>query len=132
MSKKPSTVLDPELQRQLGAADKDQPIEAVFTLRTPEVNPLLEEKEVQQIVQRIVKSAQDSSGQQVNDLYVMPRAQSFSLAAPAGVVRAILERAEISSAMANVQSEEMAINPVSRSREKSTTRGGGKPRKGTS
>src|SRR5262249_59341769 len=79
---KKSKPSDPELKRQLASADQDHPVEAVFTLRAPDDNPVLGADEVHQKVDRIVKSAQEASGQEACDLHVMPNMQSFSLAAP--------------------------------------------------
>lgn len=130
MPRKQPTPVDPELRRQLAAAGEDHPIEAVFTLRAPDDNPAPPAGEVRQTVDRIVKSAEAASGRAVRDLHVMPMAQSFALAAPAGVVRSILESAEIASAMANAQPEDLAIEPVPRSAAKAPPRGGGQTRKG--
>jgi hypothetical protein len=130
MARKKTPPVDPELERQLASADKEHPVEAVFTLRPPDDTPLLEAGAVKEAVDRIVKSAQAASGQEVSDLHVLPMAQAFALAAPAGVVRAILESEEIASAMANAQPEDLAIKPVSRPKGKAPRRGGGKPRKG--
>jgi hypothetical protein len=131
VARKHSTRVDPELQSQLDSADKDHPVEAVFTLHAPEETPLLGASEVHQTVDRIVKSAQAESGQEVRDLNVFPNMKSFVVAAPAGVVRAILGSEEIESATANQQSEDLAIEPPPR-RRKPPPRGGGKPRKGNS
>jgi hypothetical protein len=131
MTKKQTTPVDPELKRQLASVTKDQSIEAVFTLRAPAGDGLVESDQVRQTVDRIVKSAQSASGQEVRDLHVLPMAQSFALAAPAGVVQAILESTEIASAMANVQQEELAIKPVTRSPRKPAPRPRGKPPKGS-
>lgn len=130
MAKKQSTPVDPELRRQLDAAEEDQPVQAAFTLRAPAGNPLIEADVVRKTVDRIIKFAQEKSGKAVRDFHVLPYVQSFTLAAPAGAIREILNHGDIASAMANVQSEEMAIKPVPRSRAKSTSRGGGKTRKG--
>lgn len=130
MSNQHPAVIDPELRRQLAAVGKDQPIEAVFTLRTPDPSAVLDTKDVHRAVDRIVKSAQDACGLRVKDLNVMPRVQAFALSAPAGVVEAILDSADIASAMANAQPEDLAIHPVPRPSGKGGSRGGGKPRKG--
>src|SRR4051794_1926782 len=103
MSKKQKAVIDPELERQLAQADGNGRVGAAFTLRAPEDAPLIEESEVRQMVDRIVKSAQASSGEKIHDVNVMPRIQSFAVEAPAGVVRAIMGSSEIASATANQQ-----------------------------
>jgi hypothetical protein len=131
MSKKQLNPLDPELQRQLAAATEGQSIEAVFTLLAPEDHPVLDPDDVRRRVDGIVKTAQEASGQAVLDLHVMPLAQSFVVAAPAGVVRAILDSSEVASAMANAQPEDLLIEPVPRSSPRSR-KGGGKPRTGES
>src|SRR5215207_10019944 len=101
MAKKRAYPLDPELQRQLAAAPPHQPIEAVFTLAAPADHPTLDPDDVRRRVEGIVKSAQEAAGHVIRDLHVMPLAQAFALDAPAAVVRAILDSADIGSAMAN-------------------------------
>lgn len=122
-------MVDPELERQLAAGEGSR-VEAVFTLRPPEGCDLMEEGEVRRAVDRIVQSAQASAGQEGCDVHVMPLAQSFSVAAPAGVVRAILKAGGIASAMANNQTERLAIDPPPRAPRQVPRRGGGKTRKG--
>ncbi len=126
-----TTPVDPELVRQLEAADKNQTIEAVFTLRPAEKSPLLDVDQIKNSVDRIVKSATKLSGQKVGDIHVMPYAQCFSISAPAAVVRAVLEHSEIASAMANVQSEDLAIEPVHSKTGKPSSRDGTKQKKGS-
>jgi hypothetical protein len=130
MSRKQPIPVDPELRKQLEDAGEDQSVEVVFTLRAPDDAAVLDEGEVSRTVDRIVKSAQASSGQDVRDLNVMPRVQSFAVAAPPGVVRSILTCPEIASAMANAQPEGLAIEPVPRPTKKARPRGGRKPPKG--
>ena len=59
----------------------------------------------------------------------VPVAKGGQVTAPAGVVRAILDSAEVASAMANAQQENLAIEPVPRPSRRSR-RGEGKPRTG--
>ena len=126
MPKKPGISVDPELERQLAAAGDDEAVEAAFSLRAPDENPLIEPAEVQSTVDRIVKAAQDLTGQKIHDLNVLPRAQQFILAAPAKVVREVLKCAEIASALANKQPESLTIDPVESAPKKLTPRRGGK------
>jgi hypothetical protein len=114
MAKKRAKAVDPGLKALLDGAEAagDRPVEVVFTLRTPEDVPYLEANRVQEAVHQIVEDAQRASGKSMNDLHVMPLAQSFAVAAPAGVVRQILRSDSIDSAIANRQSEDLAIEPV--------------------
>jgi hypothetical protein len=130
MSHKRPKKVDPELEKQLSAAGKGDPVKCTFTLRPPEGETLMNEGEVRKAVEQIIQKAQDASGEKVSDVNVLPRMQSFVLAAPAEVVRAILSGGGIETAIAPKQPEEMVIEPVSRSPGKEKRRGGGKPRKG--
>ena len=129
MAKGKPPVVDPELERQLDAAEGDGPVQAVFTLQAPKTNPVLAADDVRSAVARIVQSAKAACGQDVSDLHVMPTAQSFSVAAPAGMVRAILKNREVAAAIANVQREDIGIGGVPVARKKPATRNGGKTRR---
>jgi len=131
MTQKNATPADPELLRQLDAAEPDQSVVANFTLRPPK-GDLMEAQEVHQKVNEVVKSAEEEAGQKIHDINVMPNAQSFALAAPAEVIRAILASKDIASAIANEQPESMAIEPVPRPTPKGGSGGGKKKRKGKS
>lgn len=126
MSQKHSTPVDPALVSQLDAAGAG-PVEAVFTLRPPDGADPMDAGAVREKVAEIVRAAEESAGEKARDVHVMPLAQSFALAAPPGVVRAVLACKEIASALANSQPEGLAIDP--RPGPKKGTRGG-KPRKG--
>lgn len=131
MSSKPNIPVDPELERQLSAAGDDDAVEATFSLRPPsDENPLIDPAEVRSTVDRIIKTAQDKAGQKVRDLNVLPRIQQFVLAAPPKVMREVLKREEIASALANRQPEDLAIESVERPAKKPRPRRGRKPKRG--
>jgi len=130
MARKPPPV-DPALEQQLSAAGDDDAVEATFSLHPPsDSSPLIDPAEVRTQVARLVKSAEDATGQKVRDLNVLPRIQSFVLSAPPKVVRAVLRCGEIASALANIQPEGLTIEPVTGSGKKPPPRRGGKPKKG--
>jgi hypothetical protein len=122
--------VDPELERQLRTAGRGDEVQCTITLRPPEGAERMEESEVRKAVDQIIQKAQAASGEKVSDVNVLPRLHSFVLAAPAKVVRAILDVGGIASAMANRQQEDLAIEPVPRSPRKDRRRGGGNSPKG--
>lgn len=107
--------IDPELERQLDAS-AGAPVAATFTLRTPAGERHLDAEQTQRTVQRLIAAASKDSSVEPVHLRVFPNIQSFALSGPARLVRWLLRRREIASAMANEQAEDMLIRPVKRDR----------------
>ena len=108
---RPSVKIDSELLRQLDSADAAQSIEAVVTLRTPEGLKYLSAAQTSQTVKDLIAAtASDTEECQVKTVF--PNLQSFVVAAPAHVIKAITEHADVASANANRKVESMLIEPV--------------------
>lgn len=111
---RPAVKIDSELLRQLGSASASQSIEAVVTLRTPEGQKYLSASQTSQTVKDLMAAtASDTDGCQVKTVF--PNLQSFVVAAPAHVIKAITEHADVASAIANRQVESMLIEPIKNS-----------------
>lgn len=108
---KPSAI-DPELERQLQSVGADDEVGVTFTLRTPDGSPYLTAEQTEQTVQRLMQAAAGKSAAGAARVKVFPNIQSFAVFATAALVRRLLARAEIASATANEQPEDLLIRPV--------------------
>jgi hypothetical protein len=101
--KKPT--VDPELLRQLEAAEATaQPVEAVFTL-SPEKGVLPSPDRVDELAHELVERAKRASGGEVEDMNVFRNMASFVTKADPGVVRHLLEEPGIAGGVANRRPE---------------------------
>jgi len=104
--------IDPELERQIHDAGTDRSVGATFTLRTPAGEPVPTARETEAAVARLLAQVQEEANELIERVRVFPNLQSFMVKAPPGVLRGLLARAEIASAMANEQREDLRIRPV--------------------
>ncbi len=91
---------DGELQRQLREAGEDEPVEAVFVLHRPDRDALPPDV-VQGLADRLIDEVQTETGSAVHDRNVFRHMGSFVVAAKPAVIRRLLERPEVASALAN-------------------------------
>jgi hypothetical protein len=114
--------VDPELVRQLAAAPKDQPVQAVFTLKTPAGQPYRDAQATRDTVSRMVDSASTATKAPPARVNVFANAQSFAVSAKPDFVRELIKDQDVASAIANVQQEDMLIRPVGRPAKKPAKR----------
>lgn len=99
-----NAIVDDELTRQLSDAASDANVAAVFTLRTPEGVPFLSAAETESAVQEILGSVPPKSRALLGHLKVFGNVQSFALDGSPALVRQLLQRPEIASAIADRRS----------------------------
>ena len=112
MSRPSRITIDPQLLRQLKGARNQRSVGAVFTLRGDERGATLSPKETKAVVKRMLDRIGRQTKSKPKDVNVFSNIQSFALEAPVEFVKTLLEQPEIDSAVANLQSEDMLINPV--------------------
>lgn len=105
-------VVDPFLTQALKEAPVDATVQAVFTLRTPAGQDFRESDSTRATVDKILGKAASSAKAAPHRLVVYPNTQSFALAGPPALVRAVLKHDDVASAMANIQKEDLLIRPV--------------------
>jgi hypothetical protein len=108
----PKATIDPKLLRQLDEAPADAVVGAVFTLKTPEGERYLEAASAKDVMSKIVEDAAADAQAQPQRLTLFPNVQSFAVSGPPALVRKLVEHADVASAMANVQDEDLLIRPV--------------------
>jgi hypothetical protein len=97
------TKVDPELLRQLDAADAaGTPVEAVFVLDPGTGAPTSPER-VEELTRGLVERAQEESGTEIEDINVFRHLASFVARAEPRLIRRLVEAPEIASATANNQ-----------------------------
>jgi hypothetical protein len=109
-----TTKLDPELLQQIAAAEKaNRSVAAVFFLAPTTTHPLPAEKATQSAVKALLKRVGKRVGESPEDVTVFGNIGSFALVAPAKFVKHLARQKEVASAIANLQSQDMLIHPVS-------------------
>ena len=108
----PKATIDPKLVRQLEAAPDESSVEAVFTLKTPAGESYLSATSAREAMGKIVDEASAGAKVQPKRVKMFPNVQSFAVSGPPALVRRLVEHADIASAMANVQDEDLRIRPV--------------------
>ena len=108
----PKATIDPKLLRQLDEAPADAVVGAVFTLKTPEGERYLEAASAKDVMSKIVEDASADAHAQPERLTLFPNVQSFAVSGPPALVRKLVEHADVASAMANAQDEDLLIRPV--------------------
>lgn len=91
--------VDPELRRQLDAAEPGEVIDVVFMLDRVESTP----DEVEETVRGLLEDVATSSGHVVSDYNVFPNLSSFVVRADPDTLEELILRPEVGSAMANEQ-----------------------------
>ena len=104
--------IDPKLIRQLEEAPADAVVGAVFTLKTPEGERYLKAASAKDVMSKIVEDASADVHAQPQRVTLFPNVQSFAVSGPPALVRKLVEHADIASAMANAQDEDLLIRPV--------------------
>jgi len=104
--------VNPELRRQLAAAQASSPVEATFTLRTPTGMAYRDEESTSETAERIVHAAAAATESTEYRLKVFARIQSFLLVGPPALIRAVMAHEEVATATANRQAEDLLIRPV--------------------
>jgi hypothetical protein len=101
--KETPTKVDPELTRQLDAADPDDAVvQVVVYLRSgTKGSP----DEVSELAHRVVESATSKAGTGPSRVNVLRYLGTVAIEAPASFVRALLEEDDVESAVANVRPE---------------------------
>lgn len=117
---KRKSTIDATLTKQLDEARAAEPVQAVFTLKTPAGESYRSAESAQETMRKIVDEASTHTQTQPSRVTLFPNVQSFAIAGPQALVRRVAEHAEIASAMANRQEQDLLIRPVkpSRSRKK--------------
>lgn len=108
---KPSRA-DPVLLEQLARAKGDEPVSAVFTLRTARRTAKPEDPDA--FVRRLIGEAERGSGCRAGELAVFRNLRSFAVSGPAPLIRRLLDCAHVETATANVRDESLLIRPVER------------------
>ena len=104
--------VDPELERQLDAADDDTPVQAVFTLKTPAGEPYRSAASTKECVSKMIDAAATTAKGAPERLNVFPNLQSFTVAGKPSLVRSLMSNDQVASAMANQQPEDLQIRPA--------------------
>jgi hypothetical protein len=104
--------IDPKLARELAGAPAESPVEAVFTLKTPAGESYRSATSAREAMTRMVEKASADAKVQPYRLTLFPNVQSFAVSGPPALVRKLAENAQVASAMANRQDEDLLIRPV--------------------
>jgi hypothetical protein len=109
-----SSAHDPELDRQLTAAEKqNQPVSAVFFLR-PGRGGAAGPDATKAKVASLLKKAASATGEAPLRVTTYENLGSFAVEAGPKLIRYLSTHRDVSSAAANVQSQELLIRPVER------------------
>jgi hypothetical protein len=104
--------VDPVLARQLRGSDGVRPVDAVLTLREHAGASQQAREPLDTIVARLLAEAERQSSQKATDVTVFSNLGTFAVRAPARFVQTLISHDDVTSAVANVQPEEMFIAPV--------------------
>ena len=108
---KTSAIVDAVLEKQLRAAQDQDSVSAVFTLRSAKER-ILPPAKIELLVREIVDAATRQCSTAPEQVTVFKSLQSFAVQAPAAFVRSVLSHPAIGTAAANVQDEDLLIRPV--------------------
>jgi hypothetical protein len=109
-----SSSQDPELDRQLTAAEKqNEPVSAVFFLR-PGRGGALGPASTKTKVASLLKKAASVTGETPLNVTTYENLGSFAVEARPKLIRYLSTHHDVSSATANVQSQDLLIRPVDR------------------
>ena len=115
MATEDQTFVDSVLEEQLDdSSPRQASIGAVFTLRGAAPNHLLSAAETESLARQVVERASRATESQPERLLVYANLQSFAVQGPRGLLRELVRQPEIDTAVANTQSENLKIEPVSR------------------
>jgi hypothetical protein len=98
-----STILDPELVRQLSASEDDRPVEAVVRLRANPGVPAPPPEETERLTRELVSRTQKASGEREDAINVFKYLGSFAISAKPSFLRALIAQPEVAAALANNQ-----------------------------
>ena len=122
-SKSPARAkVDPALARQLKETPVQSTVGAVFTLKSPAGAPVASPASAREAMEKIVKEASDVAQAQPSHVTMFPNVQSFAVYGPPALVRTVARHANVASAIANKQNEDMLIRPVTKSRSRTATK----------
>jgi hypothetical protein len=105
--------IDPELRRQLDAADAGQDVWVACSLRFDPARPP-EPGETERQMRALMRRVEEQTGERAGESTVFENLGTFALAAPAGFIDRLLIQPEIATAMANYSKEDVFIRPVER------------------
>jgi hypothetical protein len=108
--------IDPELLKQLANSPASTAVEATITLATPSGHGFMPAEEVGPKVKGILEEVGRAVGENHDAVNVFENIGSFAIRARPAFLKALLNRPEVISAMANQQSEEIFIRPVHKTR----------------
>ena len=122
-SKTPArATVDPTLVRQLKDTPAQSTVGAVFTLKSPTGAPVASPASAREAMEKIVKEAADVAQVQPARVTMFPNVQSFAVYGPPALVRTVAKHANVASAIANKQTEDMLIRPVTKGRSRTATK----------
>lgn len=104
--------IDPKLKRQLASAPAKSSVAAVFTVKTPAGESYRSATSARDAMSKMVEEASAGANAQPDRVVLFPNVQSFAVSGPPALVRKLVEHADVASAMANVQDEDLLIRPV--------------------
>jgi hypothetical protein len=114
--------VDPTLVRQLKDTPAESTVGAVFTLKSPAGEPVVSPASAREAMEKIVREAADVAQAQPARVTMFPNVQSFAVYGPPALVRSVARHANVASAIANKQNEDMLIRPVAKRRTRAATK----------
>src|SRR5271157_2914620 len=105
--------VDKELTRQLDAAAREEPVSAAFSLNPGSTRAVVPPEEMEDRVQKLLKKVERDVGVTPRESKVYRNIGSFSVTAAPSFIRKLSEQADVVTATASRQPEEMLIKPVS-------------------
>ena len=104
-------LLDPELARQMSAADGNAAVEAVVRLRPAPGNTPPPPEETERLTHELVTRVQKEIGEHEDAVNVFRYLGSFAISAKPSFLRALLDQPEVVAALANRQPAGRGVIP---------------------
>jgi hypothetical protein len=91
-------------------------------LKSPAGEPVVSPASAREAMEKIVREAADVAQAQPARVTMFPNVQSFAVYGPPALVRSVARHANVASAIANKQNEDMLIRPVAKRRTRAATK----------